>query len=261
MTNGPSGVSATPIEAARVDSRHHRLLDRAIILHSQPYRETSLLVDVFTEHHGRLRLLAKGARRGKPPRAAMLHALHCVRLSFTGCDDLPLLTAAEPEDSEATPMLAGAALYCGFYLAELLTRLLPTHDPHPHVFSLTLSTLRQLATGEGLQPLLRGFEVALLDELGYGLRLDGDADGRAIEPNGSYVYQLEQGPVASKSAAPGAVRGGTLLALAGRQFTDVAQLKEAKRLMRGILHHYLNGRPLKSRELFQPMAHSPAHER
>lgn len=250
MTSGRSGVLATPIEAIRVDSRGQCLLDRAIILHCQPYRETSLFVDAFTEHHGRVRLLGKGVRRGKHPLAEVLRSLNRVRLSFIGRGDLPLITAVEQADGGG-PALKGTALLCGFYLSELLVRLLPTHDPHPGVFGLCLDTLQQLATGHGLQQTLRGFELGLLEEIGYGLRLDEDAEGRAIQPDRCYAYYPEQGAVEMNPATPGVVQGTTLLALGERHFSDDTQLREAKRLMRRILQHHLNGRPLKSRELFQ----------
>lgn len=237
-----------------MESRGQCLLDRAIILHCQPYRETSLLIDAFTEHHGRVRLLGKGVRRGPHPLSEILHSLNHIRLSFTGRGDLPVLTGAEQaEGGSLAPQ--GTALYCGFYLAELVLRLLTTHDPHPGVFGLCLDTLRQLQTGRGLQQTLRGFEIALLAEIGYGLRLDEDAEGRAIEPARCYVYHPDQGAVETNPATPGIVQGSTLLALGERVFSDAVQLREAKRLMRGVLHHHLNGRALKSRELFQQLDH------
>jgi DNA repair protein RecO (recombination protein O) len=250
MTSGHSGVLVTPIEAIRVDNRSRYLLDRAIILHCQPYRESSLFVDVFTEHNGRLRLLCKGARRGKHPLAEVLRSLNRVRVSFIGRGDLPLLTAAEQADGGGLA-LEGTALLCGFYLSELLVRLLPTHDPHPGVFGLCLDTLQQLATGHALQQTLRVFEIGLLEEIGYGLRLDEDTEGRAIDPDRCYAYYPDQGAVEMNPATPGVVQGTTLLALGERQFSDDTQLREAKCLMRRILHHHLNGRPLKSRELFR----------
>ena len=223
-------------------------LDRALILRSQAYRETSLLVDVFTEQHGRLRVLGKGVRRRRPPLAGRLRSLSCVQLSWVGRGDLPVLTAAEPVEDDSR--LEGAALYCGFYLAELLLRLLPLHDSQPGVFALCHETLLRLATGSALQPILRGFELALLDALGYGLRLDRDTEGRPIVADQRYPYDPEQGAVAMNPPSAGLVHGATLHALNQGRFTHAAQLQEAKQLMRGVLQHHLDGRPLKSRELF-----------
>lgn len=230
------------------DSLIQSLPDRAIVLHCQPYRETSLFIDVLTERHGRLRLLGRGARRGRQPLARILRPFHCVFLSWVGRGELPVLTAAE--EGEGGAALTGTALYCAFYLAELLMRLLPAHDPHPDVFALSLATLRRLECGTLLQGTLRSFEVDLLEAIGYGMRLDEDAGGRPIEPGRPYLYHPEQGAVPTNPETAGAIQGASLLALGRRQGMDASQLRDAKRLMRGILQHHLNGRPLRSRELF-----------
>ncbi len=233
------------------ESRHPPALDEAIILHCQPYRETSLFVDALTEHHGRVRLLCKGARRGKHPLSRILRPFSCVRLSWTGRGELPVLTVAET--SGQSVCLEGPALFCGFYICELLLRLLALQDPHPGVFRLCLETLQTLERGVDLQPTLRNYEVSLLEEIGYGLKLDEDAEGRPIAANQFYVYRLEEGAVPTREGIHGAMQGATLLALQRQQFIDEAQLLEAKRLMRSVLKYYLNGRPLKSRELFKSM--------
>ena len=230
------------------------LMDQAIILHSQSYRETSLFVDVLTEHHGRLRLLCKGARRGRHPLSRILRPFSRVRLSWTGRGELPVLTVAEP--CEPSPCLEGTALFCGFYISELLLKLLALQDAHPEIFSLSLATLQSLERGADLQTTLRIFEVALLDEIGYGLLLDEDASGQPIRADQSYDYRLEEGAVPALAGGMGGIYGSTLMALRQRHFSDEQQLGEAKRLMRGVLQYYLNGRPLKSRELFKPTPES-----
>ena len=146
--------------------------------------------------------------------------------------------------------MTGKILSCGFYLNELLLRLLPEHDPHPGVFAAYERSLARLAEGEHLDEALRFFELALLQEIGYGLLLDCDAEsGAAIRPECHYDYRVEQGPVAS---APGAqtLRGATLLGLRDGLLPGPAETGEAKRLMRRLINHHLGGRPLKSRELF-----------
>ena len=225
-------------------------MDQAIILHCQSYRETSLFVDVLTERHGRLRLLCKGARRGRHPLSRSLRPFSRVRLSWTGRGELPVLTAAEP--CEPSPSsLEGTGLFCGFYVAELLLKLLALQDAHPEVYRLSLDTLQALERGADLQATLRIFEVALLDEIGYGLLLDEDAKGQPIRADQTYHYRLEEGAVPAAAGKDG-IHGSTLMALRQRHFSDQLQLGEAKRLMRGVLKYYLNGRPLKSRELFKP---------
>jgi len=226
------------------------LMDEAIILHCQAYRETSLFVDVLTEGHGRLRLLSKGARRGRHALSHILRPFSRVRLSWVGRGELPLLTVAEP--CEPSVCLEGTALFCGFYIAELLLNLLAPQDPHAGIFKLSFETLQALERGADLQWTLRGYEVALLEEIGYGLRLDADAEGRPINADLIYLYRVEEGAVQVTTGGREVVRGETLLALQQRHFSDDSQLREAKRLMRSVLRHYLNGRALKSRELFKP---------
>lgn len=226
----------------------------AVILHRRPYRETSLLLDIHAANFGRLRVLAKGARRGRNPQAPLLQPFVLLRLSWAGRDDLPVLTSVEPA-GQAIP-LDGTALFCGFYMNELLLHLLPPHDPHPAVFRLYLDALTQLQAESSQERVLRLYEAALLEEIGYGLSLDKEAHGRDIDPAKLYAYVLDQGPVEAGENGEEAVHGATLLGLKQRRLDRPDELREAKRLLRRVLHHHLNGRPLKSRELFKSYATS-----
>jgi DNA repair protein RecO (recombination protein O) len=219
------------------------------LLHRRNYRETSLLLDVFSRDHGILRLLAKGAMRGRVGKSSILQAFAPLNLSWTARGELPILTAAEATDKAFS--LRGSALFCGFYLNELLLHLLPEYDPHPGIFAIYTEALHRLQTGIALDANLRFFELALLDELGYGLLLDYDADsGAAIQPECHYWYQIEYGPVLADPSEQ-TVRGATLLGLRNADLSGRLENTEAKRLMRRIISHYLGGKPLKSRELFK----------
>ncbi len=223
--------------------------ERALVLHVRPHRETSLLVEVLTERHGRVRCLARGARRGRHPQSHILRPLNPVRLGWLGRGELPLLTQVEA--AEPALPLQGRALYCGFYIGELLHRLLPLGDPQPMVLALSLEVLVRLAAGDDEAGCLRHFELALLEALGYGLQLETDAEGLPIQAGRRYRYHPEQGALAAPANQPDAVAGGTLLALWQRAPLSAGQQGEAKRLMRAVIQHHLDGRPLKSRELFQ----------
>ncbi|BBL76047.1 DNA repair protein RecO [Methylomagnum ishizawai] len=231
----------------------------AVILRRRDYCETSLLLDIFSEPQGRLNLLAKGAKRGRTPGAAFLQCFAPLRLSWTGRGELPVLTAAEP-CGEAFA-LRGTALYCGFYLNELLSYLLPPLDPYPEVFRLYLDTLGRLAQADdSAEPALRGFEVGLLEHLGYGLCLDREAgSGRPVDPARTYAYHIESGPVACPPDHPAAIHGSTLLDLGRDRLESPVALKEAKHLMRRVVQYYLDGRGLKSRDLFQPSTGKAPH--
>lgn len=225
--------------------------ERAVILHRRPYRESSLLLDVFSEHYGRIRVLARGAKRRRFSQWRCLEPFLLLRLSWAGRGELPVLTGAEPAGGQIG--LKGGALYCGFYLNELLLKLLPPEDPHPEAFQLYQHTLPRLGNEEDREGALRFFEVALLEEIGYGLSLDREAEGHSIDPTKTYVYFPDRGPVEVPEGRAEAVRGATLLALKHRNLKGVNQLGEAKKLMRRMIGHHLEGRPLKSRDLFRTL--------
>jgi DNA repair protein RecO (recombination protein O) len=222
-------------------------LDEAIVLHLRPYRETSSLVDLFSRERGRLRLLAKGVRRGRR-NPSDLAPFARIRYAVGGRGDLRLLTTHERVS--AWPRLEGESLYCGFYVAELILRLLPLEDPHPSIYDLSIALLHELAQGSNYEPLLRCFERGLLEELGYGLNLLEDLAGEPIEAGACYRYHPDQGAERMLNAQ-GGIPGSALIALARGEFNQPADLAWSKRLMRSVLDAHLEGRPLKSRELFQ----------
>jgi len=223
-------------------------LQEAYVVHRRGFRETSLLVDVFSRRHGLLRLLAKGACRGKHGRAAVLQPFSALALRWSGRGDLPVLVDAEAFRRHA---LSGAAVLCGMYVNELLVRMLPAGDPHPDLYDGYRDSLERLAVGDATEAVLRGFELSLLEAAGYAPPLEYEADsGEPVRPDRYYEYRPEHGPVSS-SPHPRAVRGASLLALSRRRFADAEQLREAKRVMRLLINQALGGRVVKSRELFK----------
>ena len=237
-------------------SSSQQLLQAALILHRKPWRDTSLLIEAFSAEQGRIGLIAKGVRGKRSSRAALLQAFQPLLLSWSGRGELYTLTDAEP--AAVMPHLQGNALVSGFYLNELLMRLLQRHDPHPRLFEAYRLALARLHTGEQIEWTLRLFECELLEQLGYGLSLDycpwHDAP---IEPGLEYVYLPERGPVPAGQAEGTVISGRTLLSLAEGQWPlDEAApqlLREAKHLLRQTLASYLGPKPLASRALFQTM--------
>ncbi len=200
------------------------------ILHQRAYRDTSLLLEVFTREHGRFGLVARGARGPKSRIRGLLQPFQPLLLSWSGRGELGTLSGVEAavESGRGVSRLTGAALYSGFYLNELLLRLLPRQDSHP-------------------------FEKQLLDALGYGLLLDHEADsGEPVCAEAEYVYALESGPRRCESAEARGLKlsGRSLLSLAAEDLADAQSLAESKRLLRAALELYLGGRELKTREVF-----------
>ena len=224
----------------------------AFVLHSYPYRETSLLVEVFTRGSGRMSLVARAARRPRSPMRGVLMAFQPLTLAWFGKGDVKTLAKAEWAGGQA--LLRGEALLCGFYLNELLVRLLAREDPHEQLFDGYREALRGLASGAASPPLLRGFEKALLKELGYAMVLDRDArSGQPIDPEQLYTYDPELGPVAlNGSWAEVELSGRTLLDMAKDDFSDPRTLAQAKTLMRALINHRMD-QPLNSRRVFREL--------
>jgi DNA repair protein RecO (recombination protein O) len=228
-------------------------LSQAFVLHRRDYSDTSLLLELFASGLGRFPAIAKGARRPRNPGSALLQPFQPLWIGVVGRGEVRTLTRVEPAGRPFA--LAGRALPCGFYLNELLVRLLGRHDPHDPLFAFYHAALGGLCEGD-LEPILRQFELRLLEELGYapGLGRDGDT-GLCVEAGLSYVVEPGQLP---RRASPGeaavAVRGATLLALVGSAVLDAEQQREARTLLRRLLGPHLGPRPLKSRELFRQLS-------
>ena len=240
-------------------------MDRGYVLHSYPYRETSLILQVWTEKHGRLGLVAKGVRRPKSAQRAVLVPFQPLSLDWFGRGELRTLKTAEPS-APATP-LAGASLLSAFYLNELLLKLTTRDDPHEALFEAydeavtrlrALSRSRDASTAE-VERVLRRFELRLLQELGYALELAREAGTHApIAAEREYLYVVERGPV----PAPGEggtpanavrLRGATLLDLEQGRLDDAATASQAKHLMRLLINHSLNGQELATRAMVRDL--------
>ncbi len=229
----------------------------AYLLHRRPYRESSALLEVFTESHGRVALVARGIRSPKSRQRGELQPFRSLRLSWYARGELGTLTAVEADGPLHS--LKGTVLYSAFYLNELLLRLLAKHDPHPELYKAYQAVLQNFARGLEVEPLLRVFEKRLLQELGYGLLLDHEIEsGEVVQPELYYDYTLESGPVfAGREAKQGFVfKGSSLLALAQERLNSVEELQDARRLTRAALKLYLGDKPLKSRELFRSVRSS-----
>lgn len=213
----------------------------AYVLHARAYRETSLLLEVFTRDHGRMGVVARGVRRERSriPRG-VLQPLQPLLLDWNAAGDLGSLVGAE---AASTPLvLSGEALLSAIYLNELVLRMSGRGDPHPAAFAAYADCLARLATGAGIGWTLRRFERDLLADLGYALLLDRSAAGAAIDANTDYGYDPEAGPV---EWHPGSrmqrIKGEALLALDRDEAPAADHLATLRRLMRSLIRHHLGG--------------------
>lgn len=221
----------------------------AFLLHAYPFSETSLIIDVFTRSHGRLALLARGARRPRAALRCVLFAFQPLELGWFGGGEVK--TLAKAEWVGGFPLLRGENLLLGYYLNELLLKLLPREDAHVQLYDAYAAAIMALSRGTTEAVELRRFEKALLAELGYGLTLLEDAHGRPVAATARYHYQVERGPVPADDSGGGLLLSGkTLLDMASDDYDDPRTLGESKQLMRHLLTHHLNGQTLQTRRIF-----------
>ena len=227
----------------------------AFVLHSIPYKETSLILDVFTRQHGRMALIAKGAKRPHSVLRPVLQRFQPLLVSWSGKSELRTLTKSEWVGG--TPTLVGDALLCGFYLNELLVKFLAREDEYETLYdhyTQTISALAEMDTESGrLEQILRPFELALLQETGYAAALDYCVDSNAapIEDE-KYIYQPERGVRPWQPDDPGhwpVLTGRTLLQMASGDFSDPETLLESKQLMRFLLSLHLQDQVLTTRQI------------
>lgn len=275
-------------------SAHRVQLARAYVLHQLPFRDSSLILEVFTREHGRQTLFAHGAR-GPRSRFALLQPFRALLVSWSGRGEAATLAAAE--SLEGVAALPAAQLLSGFYLNELLLKLLSRGDPHPELFDQYESTLARLRdagdagnagnaanaanagntsdTGDmgaaggadggarGAELALRLFEARLLDLIGYGLNLVAEADtGQPVRSDGYYYFRPGvHGFVVAEPAAPGAITGQVLQGLALGALSGEGELRAARTLMRAALDHCLEGRELTTRSVARWLASYPRRQR
>lgn len=221
------------------------------VLHTYPFKETSLVVELLTRDFGRIAAVAKGARRPRSAMRGMLQSFQPLLAAWSGKAELKNLHSLEW--GEGLLLLQGEALMCGFYLNELMLRLLPREDEHATLFDYYGQTLRTLAAGNDLAATLRRFELKMLQEMGYAVPLEHDENNAAVEPARAYYYIAERGacsPQAQSQQQNGVqLSGKTLLDMVQDNYADPQTQQQSKQLMRFLLAHYLGDKPLHTRQL------------
>lgn len=217
----------------------------AYLLQQRPYRETSCLLEVISADHGRVGLVARGVRGKKSKLRGVLQPFRPLLLSWRRRGELGTLIWAE---SDGQPVaLRGERVFHGWYLNELLLKLVQRDDPHAGLFSLYARSLSALS-GEHGEAGLRLFEKRLLELIGYGLDLPD-----TLNSNGHYRYDPEAGPERCEAATPGAVSGAVLIALREERFEASELRLPLRRLLREAIDRQLGGRELESRRMLLAM--------
>jgi DNA repair protein RecO (recombination protein O) len=229
-------------------------LQAGFLLHARPYRESSQICEVLSQEHGRVGVVARGARRPRSPWRGVLQPFQPLRLSWSGRGSLFTLRAAEP--SSPSLKMTGLALMSAFYLNELLVILIQRGDPHPDLFAHYGGAIASLSTGDSPERTLRRFEVSLLTEIGYGLVVDRDViNQRPLAVDQHYEYVIDRGPVPVDPGYEGSLvfSGAALCAIASGELDEPSHLRDAKRLLRPLLNWALGGKELKTRAVLASM--------
>ena len=225
------------------------------LLHTYAYRETSLVAEIYVREVGRVAVIARGARRPRSALRGVLMAFQPLMLSWSGKSELKTLHKAEWQGGDAP--LRGLSLICGFYLNELLLKLLPREDPHEELFEAYATALAQLPAAQDHAAVLRRFERVLLQELGYGLVFDREAvSGAPIVADARYRYVPDRGPVAAGESCEQSgveLAGKTLMDMAVDQYTDPRTVQQSKLLMRSLINHCLGNQTLHTRQLLRDL--------
>lgn len=226
-------------------------MTRAFVLHTRPWRDTSLLVEWLTEDFGRITTYQRGARaRGKKSSPRPM-AFQCVQMILAGRGDMKTATQIEP--AGALQLLQGQSLAVGFYLNELLLRALHRHEPVPVLFSVYAERLAELADPSvDFGQVVRGFERDLLTELGVGIDWHLTADTlEPINPQASYWLAPEEGILQQRGRGY-PVSGIVLQAIAeNRALTGSDHRREARNLLQSLLAPHVGSAPFHSRALWR----------
>jgi DNA repair protein RecO (recombination protein O) len=233
----------------------------AFVLHRYDWSESSLILEVFTRHYGRVALVAKGAKKPSSSFRPVLLPLQPLRVSFGGDGEIRTLKSAEWMGGQVMP--TGDALLSGYYLNELLLRLLARDDPHPALFDAYVAVVQVLASehGEALQPALRTFELLLLREIGLLPMLDVQTLTLVpLEPHARYCLVAEAGLVLASPGDGRATLSGdqwnALQAALGPSASFSTTLRQAAGVMselkpqlRSLLHYHCGVSTLRTRQL------------
>jgi DNA repair protein RecO (recombination protein O) len=217
----------------------------AHVLARRSFRETSLLLEVFSAAHGRVGLVARGARGARSRQSGLLQPFTPLLLSWKAGGELGTLTAVEARGAAAA--LSGERIFHGWYVNELLLKLLQRQDPHTQLYRDYEQALDGLA-GAQAEAALRRFEMHLLAEIGYGLPLAGE-----LLPERSYLFDFERGPRPAPPGAHGAYTGASLLALREERLTGREHLRDARKLLGEALRRQLGGRELETPRLLRSL--------
>ena len=223
------------------------------ILHHRPFRDTSQILDIVTQDHGKIAVVARGSRGAKSRLAGVLRPFLPLKVSWVAKSDLGTLTGAEAVGPPAG--MTGDAMFAAYYVNELLLHFLHRYDPQPEIFALYEQVIKALVQTNSVAACLRSFEFEFLSLLGYAVNLDHEYGGQQnLVTEQNYQFRMEQGAVpVERSDGPLIFKGAVLTGVAEQRFDDAEVLRAASRLLREVINFHLGGKELKSRKVLMEL--------
>ena len=221
----------------------------AYILHHRPFRDSSQILDMITQDHGKISLVARGSRGSKSRLAGVLRPFLPLRVSWVAKSDLGTMTGAEVAGRPSG--MTGDAMLSAFYVNELLLHFLHRFDPQPEIFALYDEVIKALVSASSITASLRSFELEFLSLLGYAVDLEHEYGGQDdLADERQYQFRMEQGAVpVERLDGPLTFSGAILKGIAAQRFEDAEVLRAANRLLREVIGFHLGGKELKSRKV------------
>lgn len=231
-------------------------MSRGYVLHLRPYRNTSLIADIFTQDYGRVHLVAKGVKSTRSKYYGLLQQFLELDFHWQGNGELYTLTALENCNDDAVRLAKltrnSDALASAWYCNELIMRFFGKEDSHPELYNFYKNTVQLLAEGSNIELTLRLFEKELVLQAGYALNFNYETNsGNKIEAEQEYIFNPESGVyLANEPAGQIGIKisGNTLLAIEKNRLDDEKILAETKRLMRYVISCHIGDKPLNTRK-------------
>lgn len=241
---------------------------QAFVLHSRPFKENQAIVEMLVEGEGRISVVANKGSKKNSARSALLQPFRALRIQYKPGKGLHSLKSIEANVQHEEIKLVSKALFCGFYLNEIVCRLCKSDAYYDELYPLYLYALShlnnagqlhdELAFKQYIEIILRQFESRLLTLLGYGVSFEHNIElDQPIEPSLYYELFNDVGFVMTNIAQRGFI-GSDLLSIEQLLHSDInlaqidaKHLKQSKHILRACLHRHLGDKPLKSRELFR----------
>ena len=228
------------------------LQSKGFVLHSRRFRENSRIIEFFTEDYGRVAVVARVSRKKNAANTSKFQPFRELALQWRGKSELQNLQQA---DELQYFDLRSPANICGLYCNELIFYLTSKFIPLHSLYAVYLRTLQRLGATDSFQPVLRQFEFTLLEELGYGLDLESDhLTGAMLTEASEYFFHPALGLSANN---PGhgciLISGAVVAALRDQDFSQQSTAKAVKMVLGSAIDNLLDGRALRSRQLFRDM--------